>query len=246
MAKTSKTVPQKEKASSFSSRPAGDKALALHDIILDRCVIKKDFKVENPPAFTRFRADLSQCEAELNKPSNEGKALKLLCIQKEEELKDLREDLAKARKNEGAKEKNSSQAKKITELEVKLAEVGVEVAEARSEVEKTKATADKTVVVYLRDAEAAQTEIRETSNWEKWSNVLAKCQSRRETLEEIHARGFDLIEEIAQARAFEVDARFLVSSSSDDDDEGSQGGFDNEEGPEEEAALEGETSPGHR
>ncbi|XP_009795779.2 uncharacterized protein [Nicotiana sylvestris] len=269
-------------------------------------------------AFTRFRADLSQCEAELQKTSDEGKSLKLLCSQKDEELKDLRADLAKARKSEAeldkqvtiilkeyglldptvdantsvsqlqqkleiirllrgevdqvkadynwwkenmdylamekeaalaklasaetqlrsAKEKNSAQTKRIDELEVKLAE-------PEAEIEKTKITTDKTIVVYFRDAEAAQTELKEASNREKQSNDLDKCQSRRETLEEIHARGFGLTEEITQAKTLENDARFLISSSSDNYDEGSQGRYDNEEGPGEEAAPEGETSPGH-
>ncbi|XP_019267516.1 PREDICTED: spindle pole body component 110-like [Nicotiana attenuata] len=186
-------------------------------------------------AFTRFRADLSQCEAELQKTSDEGKALKLLCSQMEEELKDLRADQDKARKNEaeldkqpkldriellrgevdpvkadsnrlkenmdrlagekeaalaklasavtqlrGAKEKSLARAKRIDELEAKLAEAEVKLAEARAEVENTKVTADKTVAVYLRDAEAAQEELREASDREKRSNDLARCQSRRQ------------------------------------------------------------------
>ncbi|XP_019233922.1 PREDICTED: uncharacterized protein LOC109214462 isoform X2 [Nicotiana attenuata] len=60
-------------------------------------------------AFTRFRADLSQCEVELQKTSDEGKALKLLCSQKKEELEDLRADQAKARKNEAELDKQLQQ-----------------------------------------------------------------------------------------------------------------------------------------
>ncbi|XP_019228013.1 PREDICTED: uncharacterized protein LOC109209240 [Nicotiana attenuata] len=44
------------------------------------------------------RAELSQCETELQKVSGEEKALRLLCSQKEEEFKDLRTALAKAQK----------------------------------------------------------------------------------------------------------------------------------------------------
>ncbi|XP_070008302.1 golgin IMH1-like [Nicotiana sylvestris] len=231
-------------------------------------------------AFTRFRAELSQCEAELKKSSNEGKALRLLYSQKEEKLKDLRADLAKACQNEaeldkqvaliwqeyglldptveantsvsqlqqkldmigqllgevnqvkadcnhwkenrdrlaaekeialaklaltetqlrGVKVKYLAQAKKIDELAAKLATIGAEVVDARAEVEKTKATTNKTVVVYLKDAEATHMELREASNWEKWINDFAKCRSRREIFEEIHARGFDLSEEIAKKK----------------------------------------------
>ncbi|XP_070017759.1 uncharacterized protein [Nicotiana sylvestris] len=220
-------------------------------------------------AFTKFRADLSQCETKLWKASDEKNALNLLCSQKEEELKDLRVDLAKARKDkdvldkkvtvtleeyglldptveantsmsqlqqkleriellrgevdqikadydrwkenmdplaaekeaalaklasaeaqlQGAKEKSLAQAKRIDELEVKLAE-------AKAEVGETKSMTDKTIVVYLADAEAAQTQLREASDQEQRSNDLAKCQSRRKTLKEIHARGYNLSEEI--------------------------------------------------
>ncbi|XP_070013863.1 uncharacterized protein [Nicotiana sylvestris] len=51
-------------------------------------------------AFTKFRADLSQCESELQKTSEERNALKLLCGQKDEELRDVRIDLAQDRKEE--------------------------------------------------------------------------------------------------------------------------------------------------
>lgn len=140
------------------------------------------------------------------------------------------------------KERCSAQAEKIAELKAKLAKTEVEVAEARAEVKKTQITADKTVVVHLRDTEAAQTELREAVDREKRSIDLARCQSRRETLEEIHARGFDLNEEIAQAKADEADARFLISSDDDDDSEGNQGGSDNEEGPEAEPTLDEEAA----
>ncbi|XP_070026457.1 uncharacterized protein [Nicotiana sylvestris] len=181
-------------------------------------------------AFTKFRADLSQCEVELQKTSEERNALELFYSQKEEELRDLRAHLDKACKHEaeldkqvtiilkeyglldpiveantlvsqlqekleriellrgevdqiktdcdrwkenmdslaaekeaalaklalaeallrGAKEKNLAQAKRINVLEVKLAE-------AKAEVGETKIAAEKTIVVYLADAEAAQT-----------------------------------------------------------------------------------------
>ncbi|XP_019266905.1 PREDICTED: spindle assembly abnormal protein 6-like [Nicotiana attenuata] len=246
-------------------------------------------------AFTKSQAKLNRCEADLKKLSKERDTLKCLYVKKEEEIRDLRADLAQDRKEEaeldeqlqqkleriellrgevdqikadcdrwkenmdrlaaekeatlaklssaevelwGVKEKSSAQAKRIEELEAELAE-------AKAEVEKTKITAEKSIAVYLADAEAAQTQLREASNRERRSNDLAKCQSRRETLEEIHARGYDLSKEIAQAKALEADARLLISSDDGDDDEGSQGGSDNDEGPEGEAAPEGETSPGH-
>ncbi|XP_070008473.1 uncharacterized protein [Nicotiana sylvestris] len=113
----------------------------------------------------------------------------------------------------GIIEKNSAQAKRVEELEPALAE-------AKAEAEETKIATDKSITVYLADVEAAQTQLREASDRERRSNDMAKWKSRRETLEEIHTRGFDLSKEITQANALEADVRFLVSSDDDDDDEG--------------------------
>nr|XP_016480258.1 PREDICTED: uncharacterized protein LOC107801444 [Nicotiana tabacum] len=158
---------------------------------------------ELPGDITKFRAELSQCEAKLKKSSDEEKALRLLCSQKEEDLKDLRADLLQQKLEMIAQLRGEvdqvnadcnrwkedmdqlpadkkaalaqlAQAKKIEELESKLAEAGAEVAEARAEVWRTKAMADKTIVVYLRDVEAIQAELREDYDQEKWSNDLAK------------------------------------------------------------------------
>ena len=48
-------------------------------------------------AIGRFRVDLSQCEAELQKVLGERDDLRLLCSKKEEAIKDLQADLAKVR-----------------------------------------------------------------------------------------------------------------------------------------------------
>ncbi|XP_070014976.1 uncharacterized protein [Nicotiana sylvestris] len=47
----------------------------------------------------------------------------------------------------------------------------------------------------------------------------ARCKSRRETLEEIHARGFDLSKEVKRARADERDAKSLLSDAEDSENE---------------------------
>ncbi|XP_070008351.1 uncharacterized protein [Nicotiana sylvestris] len=250
----------------------------------------------------KFRAELSQCEAEHRKVSGKEKALRLFCSRKEEELKDLRAELAKARKNESEldeqiivilteygflgltseantlisqlrqklemigqlrgevdqvkadchrwkesmdqlaadKEAGQAQAKKIEELEAELARARAEVVQAKAEAEKTKAAANKSIAIYLKDAVTIQAELREASVREKRSNDLSMCQARRETLEEIHARGFDLAEEIAEAKARETDARFHVSF---DDKEVTSGSGD-EKG--EEDVPEGEEAPEDR
>ncbi|XP_070054053.1 kinesin-like protein KIN-14N [Nicotiana tomentosiformis] len=245
-------------------------------------------------AFAKLRADLNQCETKLQKVSEERNALKLLCGQKDEIIKDLQANLAKAREEEaeldkqvsillieygldptveantslsqlqqkvkriellrgevdqvkadcdrwmdnmdrldveketslakrssaevqlrGVKEKSSAQAKRIKELETGLAE-------AKAEIEKTKVMAYKSISMYRANVET---------------------QMQRETLEEIHTRGFDLSEEIARAKVIEAEARQLASfDDEDDDEEGSRGRSD--EGPEGEVVPEEEVETG--
>ncbi|XP_070040371.1 uncharacterized protein [Nicotiana tomentosiformis] len=129
------------------------------------------------------------------------------------------------------KEKSSAQAKKIKELEARLAS---ELAKAKSEVEKAKAEAEAIVAVYRVDAEAAQVQAREVAETAQtqahWIAEFVKYQSRRETLEEIHARGFDLTNEIIKAKEHEANAKALASSDDDDDDDdGSKSGSENGE-----------------
>ncbi|XP_019258160.1 PREDICTED: MAP7 domain-containing protein 2-like [Nicotiana attenuata] len=194
----------------------------------------------------KIRAELSQCEAELKKVLGEEKSLRLLCSQKEEELKDLRTTLAKAQKSESELDE---QARKIEGLEAELANARAEAAQAKAEAvqakakaEKTKAAADKSISIYLRETIAVQAELREASDRGRRSNELAKCRARRETLEEIHARGFNLAGEIAEAKARETDARFLVSSDNEDvvsgsgDEEGEEDVPEGDETPEDRSA----------
>ncbi|XP_070055531.1 KNR4/SMI1 homolog [Nicotiana tomentosiformis] len=139
---------------------------------------------------------------------------------------------------QGIKEKRSVQARKIRELEAMLAS---KLAKAKSELEKAKAEADEFVAIYRADAEAAQVEEKKAAETAQtrayWVGELAKCQSRRETLEEIHARGFDLTEEMKKVIELEADARAL--DFDDDDDDGSKSGSESREEPDGE-----ETSPG--
>ncbi|XP_070046788.1 uncharacterized protein [Nicotiana tomentosiformis] len=200
--------------------------------------------VAHREAYSQSRAKLRRYEADLQRATEERKALKLLLGQKGKEIKDLRAELAKAHQDQtdlseqlqqklemigklreevdvikaeslkwkgnldlfaaekeaaraqlssakdqfqSLKEKSSVQARKTEELEARLAS-------ELANVEKTKADADAFVAIYRADAEAAQ-----------------------ETLEEIHARGFALTEEIIKAKELEADAGALAS---DDDDDG--------------------------
>ncbi|XP_070037083.1 MAR-binding filament-like protein 1-1 [Nicotiana tomentosiformis] len=121
---------------------------------------------------------------------------------------------------QGMKEKSSAQARKIEELEARLAS---EFAKA----EKAKVEADAIVAVYQADAEAAQVQVREATETAQTRAYLvaelAKCHIWRETLEEIHARGFDLTKEILKAKELEADAGALTSNDDDNDDESKNG-----------------------
>ncbi|XP_070057199.1 uncharacterized protein [Nicotiana tomentosiformis] len=129
----------------------------------------------------------------------------------------------------GMKEKSSAQAKKIEELEARLAS---ERAKAKSEAEKAMAEVEAIVAVYRDNAKVAQVQAREVVETAQtrahWIAELAKFQSRRETLEEIHAQGFDLTDEIIKAKEHEADARVLAFFD-DDDDDGSKSGSENGE-----------------
>uniref|UniRef100_A0A1S3ZBA2 Axoneme-associated protein mst101(3)-like n=1 Tax=Nicotiana tabacum TaxID=4097 RepID=A0A1S3ZBA2_TOBAC len=127
------------------------------------------------------------------------------------------------------KEKASVQAKKIGEFQSRLGSVtsdrerlAIELAAAKSEVEITMANVDAIVAVYRSDAEVAQVRAKEVAEAaqarENWVAEHAKCQSRRETLEKIHTRGFDLTAEIENAKELEAEARVLAFP--DDDDTG--------------------------
>ncbi|XP_070040585.1 kinesin-like protein klpA [Nicotiana tomentosiformis] len=142
---------------------------------------------------------------------------------------------------QGMKEKSSIQARKIEELEARLAS---ELAKAKSKAKKAKAEVDAFVFIYRADAEVAQVQAKKAAETAQtrayWVAELAKCQSLRETFEEIHARGFNLTEEIKKAKGLEADAGALASDD-DYDDDGSKSVSESGEEPDRE-----ETTPGEK
>ncbi|XP_070050172.1 uncharacterized protein [Nicotiana tomentosiformis] len=147
------------------------------------------------------------------------------------------------------KEKALVQAKKIEEFQSRLGSatsdrerLATELAAAKSEVETAKANDDAMVAIYWSDAEAAQVRAKEVTEAAQaranWVVEHAKCQSRRETLEEIHARGFDLTAEIENAKELEAEASVLAFP--DDDDSLCVSGFESGEGLERKDATPGD------
>ncbi|XP_070013529.1 uncharacterized protein [Nicotiana sylvestris] len=108
---------------------------------------------------------------------------------------------------------------------------------AKSKAETVKADAEAIVAVYQSDAEAAQDRENDDAAHARsyWVAEHAKCKSQRQTLEEIHACGFNIDVEIENAKELETEAKALLSS--DDDDSGSVSGFESGGDPDDEDAT---------
>ncbi|XP_070056414.1 uncharacterized protein [Nicotiana tomentosiformis] len=137
------------------------------------------------------------------------------------------------------KEKTSMQDKKVEEFQSRLGSVisyrerlTTELVVAKSEVEIATVNVDAMVAVYRSDAEAAQVRAKEVVEAAQaranWVAEHVKCQSLRETLEEIHARGFDLTAKIEKAKELEAKTR-VMAFPDDDDDTGSTSGSESED-----------------
>ncbi|XP_070029433.1 uncharacterized protein [Nicotiana sylvestris] len=118
-----------------------------------------------------------------------------------------------------ARENSSIQTSRIARLECDLLEMKADVVEAQTKAEEIQAKAERKVVVYLKDDVEVRAKLRDASDRESRSNDYAWCKSRRETLKKIHPMGFDLSEEIAQARTNEYDAKFLLFDAEDSGEE---------------------------
>ncbi|XP_070055221.1 uncharacterized protein [Nicotiana tomentosiformis] len=215
--------------------------------------VPESSRIENAPttlsqrwASRLYREAFSRSRAELNRTRSRGSSSSTRIEQLREEVNMMKAEtlgwkegmdrfaaeketaLSKLSSAEsqlrGMKEKISIQAKKKKELEARLAS---ELAKAKSEAEKPKVEAEAIVVIYQADAEASQVQAIEATETAQtrayWIVELAKCQSLRETLEEIHTRGFDLTNEIVKAREHEAEDGALAISD-DDDDYGSKSG----------------------
>ncbi|XP_070015556.1 uncharacterized protein [Nicotiana sylvestris] len=184
-------------------------------------------------AFNRLKFELLRHENRLRRTLDREKSLKLLCVKKESELLESKmEELEQLWGEVGWVKRELDElqahvdpqvaAKKSVLAKVSTLEMQIWTARAtdsaranmiarlESELSKTKAEVS---------VSATRVELRRTLGRASSSKEYAKCKSRRETLEEVHARGFDLSEEIEQAKAEEYDAKFLLSDAEDGEDE---------------------------
>ncbi|XP_070014963.1 uncharacterized protein [Nicotiana sylvestris] len=118
-----------------------------------------------------------------------------------------------------ARENSSVRTDMTTRHESELLKMKAEVTEARADAEAIQIKADKKVAIYLQDTTDARAELRRALNRESRSEEYVRCKSRRENLEEIHAKGFDISEEITQAKTDEYDAKFLLSDAENSEKE---------------------------
>ncbi|XP_070047193.1 uncharacterized protein [Nicotiana tomentosiformis] len=173
-------------------------------------------------ASSKYRAELARCSAE----GRIGWQLHEEAKIKEAETLGWKQNMDRLTSEKETEEK-LDRAQKVEELETRLA---AELARATSE-------AEALVASYRADTEAANTRAKEISNA---AEVRLSCvaehtrrQSRRETLKEVHARGFDLTADIENAKVLEDEAGALLSDE-EDSASGSESG-DEDEAPEDAA-----------
>ncbi|XP_070020854.1 uncharacterized protein [Nicotiana sylvestris] len=163
--------------------------------------------------FLQYREELNQHESETQELS-EGK------------VKKLQSELETARKEHADL---VEQAKKLAELQSQLnlavsdrENLAKELETVKSEARVIKVDVEEMVDVYKVNAEVAQVRAKDIVEHAKW-------QSRREALEDIHARGFDLSIEIESAKELEAIAKKLAYPEDDEESEDlgeSEGGGD--------------------
>ncbi|XP_019266684.1 PREDICTED: uncharacterized protein LOC109244106 [Nicotiana attenuata] len=172
---------------------------------------RKKVVVLHKRAFSKSRSDLARCEAEFKKIKEEMDSLKTLYVKKEEEISDLRAELAKAF---SAKGRTGGAASRGAQDE-----------------------GGRNPGLEARHGQSCFRERKPSG---------AAGFTRTETLEEVHARGFDLSADIEKAKALEEEVAALLSdehdsasgSESGGDEDGVPEGEDPEDTAPEDAAAE--------
>ncbi|XP_070048660.1 uncharacterized protein [Nicotiana tomentosiformis] len=167
-------------------------------------------------AISRFRVNLSQCEAELQKVSGERDSLRLLCSQKDEAIKDLQADLAKAREEEAKLDKQVSLVMlkygfdstvevnpSLSQLQQKvemIESLGEEVGQIKAEYNGWKETIDRLAAekeTILTNLLSADVQLR---------NIKQKCSTQAKRVEDLEAH-------LAETKAEVESSKILVDKS---------------------------------
>ncbi|XP_070045299.1 uncharacterized protein [Nicotiana tomentosiformis] len=151
--------------------------------------------------FLWYRVEVNQLELEVRELAQKKDTYKLLSEQQEGVIKDLQDELDRDQKEASVLQREH------TDLVEKLEPM-------RSQLETTSADIEEMVAQYKVDIEEAKARLKTNAEY-------VRRLSRRETLEEIHARGFDLSVKIEEAKKLEVVAEH-------EGDEGSEGSKESE------------------
>ncbi|XP_019226832.1 PREDICTED: centrosomal protein of 290 kDa-like [Nicotiana attenuata] len=209
--------------------------------------------------FSKSLVELSRCEADLQRLTEERNFLKLLNGQKEEEIKDLRAKLAMAHKEQTELiEQVQQKAERIEQLLEEGNMMKAKTLGWKQNMDRL-ASEEEAAQDQLLAAESQLQDVKEKSSAQakkiedleaRLATELVKAKSEAknvkadeeaivaETLEEIHARGYDLTDEIRKAKELEDDAKAFSSSDGDDDDKSKRGSESGEDPGEEEATFE--------
>ncbi|XP_070029019.1 uncharacterized protein [Nicotiana sylvestris] len=109
--------------------------------------------------------------------------------------------------------------KMISGLSSELSRAKTEVVNVWVEVVMSNNRARQKLPAYSKSTTVAKAELQRAFDRASNRKEYVRCRSRREILEEIHARGFDLSGEIEQAKGEEYDAKFLLSNAEDGEEE---------------------------
>nr|XP_009600602.1 uncharacterized protein LOC104096026 [Nicotiana tomentosiformis] len=198
--------------------------------------------------FLRYRDEMSQLEAKVKELVEKRGMYKLFSEQHEGEIKSLRAELDAAQKEHAdLLEQVQQKIDRVDQLQAEMDEVKAmaeewkaittretlvkELEAARSEAETTRADAKEMMARYKADVEAAQERLKAIVEYVKW-------QSRREALEEVHARGFNLSAKLENIKRLKAEDKELAYPKDEEDSEGSDGSEDGEDsdGPGDEAS----------
>ncbi|XP_070039689.1 uncharacterized protein [Nicotiana tomentosiformis] len=177
---------------------------------------------------SRFRVDLSECEVELQKVLGGRDALRLLCSQKDEAIKDLQADLAKAREEEAELDKQVSLVllkygfdstveinPSLSQLQQKVEMIG----SLREEVDQIKAECNRWKETIDRLATEKETILTNLLSVDvQFRNVKQKGSAQAKRIEELEAQ-------LAEAKAKVESSKILADKSIDvyrDDAEAAQ------------------------
>ncbi|XP_070031773.1 uncharacterized protein [Nicotiana tomentosiformis] len=179
-------------------------------------------------SFLRYRLEISQIEFELKEQVQKKDIYRLLSEQKDGAVKDLQDELDQAQKEASTLKREHVDRVEKSSVIAEQDTLGREYEAIKSKLETTSADAEVMVAQYKADVEAVETHLKTKAEY-------VKRLSQRETLEEIHARGFDMSAEIKEAKKLEAEAKELYQPEGVEGSEGSDSSGDESDPSEDQA-----------